>query len=94
MDKLIRDNLSSVFGNAITQWTGYRGWDVPVEEQPERFLKSIWPLQNLGYLAGSIIVLIGLIWFKYPHDPDEVEADLVERRALAQKMKEEAELTQ
>jgi len=32
--------------------------------------------------------------FKHPADPMQVEADLVERRALAKKLKEEAESNQ
>jgi len=91
MNKLIKNNLSSVIGNAVTQWTGYQGWDIPVEQQPERFLKSIWPLMHVGIFFGELVTLIALLWFKYPHDPKEVEATLIERRALAQKLKEEAE---
>jgi len=92
MNKLIKDNLSSVFGNAVTQWTQYQGWDVPVEQQPERFLKSIWPLMHLGILAGEVVVMCGLFWFnKEPRDPQQVERDLIERRALAKQMKEELE---
>jgi len=91
INKLIRDNVGNVVGNAVTQWTGYKGWDVSVEEQPERFLKAIWPLLHLGKLAGEIIWLIALLWFKHPHDPREVEADLIERRELAKKLKEEAD---
>jgi len=90
MNKLIKNNLSSVFGNAVTQWTGYQGWDIPVERQPERFIKSIWPLMHVGVFFGEVVTLIALLWFRYPHDPREVEADLIERRALAQKLKEEA----
>jgi len=44
---------------------------------------------HIGPIISSAIWLIGLLWFKYPQDPREVEADLVERRALAQKLKEE-----
>jgi len=94
LNKLINNNLSSVFGNAVTQWTQYQGWDIPVEQQPERFLKSIWPLMHLGKLAGDAIYLAALFWFKYPRDPVEVEADLIERRALAKKIQEEAELVE
>jgi len=90
MNKLIKNNLSSVFGNAVTQWTGFLGWEFPVEEQPERFLKSIWPLLHVGAFFGEIVTLIALFWFKYPHDQKVVEADLIERRALAKKLKEEA----
>jgi len=39
-----------------------------------------------------VVVLTALMLFKYPHDPKQVEADLIERRALAKKMKEEANL--
>jgi|GEM_PF-718192 len=92
LNKLVKDNVSSVFGNAVTQWTQYQGWDVPAEQQPERFIKSIWPLRYLTPAIGEMVVFIILLWFKYGHDPKEVEADLIERRALAQKMKEEVEV--
>jgi len=91
INKLIRNNVGNVIGNAVQQWTGYKGWDIPVEEQPERFLKTIWPLTHWGKIAGGAIALAALLWFKYPRDPGEVEADLIERRALAKKMQAEAE---
>jgi len=89
LKKLLKDNIGSVLGNLVTQWTGYKGWDVPLAEQPERFLKSIWPLLHIGPVFGEIVALIAILRFKYPRDPKDVEADLIERRALAQKMKEE-----
>jgi len=89
LNKLIKNNISSVIGNAITQWTRYQGWDIPAEKQPRRFLDSIWPLLHIGRFAGELICFVALLWFKYPHDPGEVEADLIERRAFAKQMKEE-----
>ena len=89
LKKLLKDNIGSVLGNFVMQWTGYKGWDVPLAEQPERFMKSLWPLLHIGSIFGEIVALIFILRFKYPHDPKEVEADLIERRALAQKMKEE-----
>jgi len=89
INKLIRNNVGNVIGNAVQQWTGYKGWDIPVAEQPERFLKTIWPLTHLRPVVGGVIALLAVLWFKYPHDPEEVEADLVERRALAEKMRAE-----
>ncbi len=89
LNKLIKNNLSSLFGNAVTQWTGYKGWDIPANEQPERFLKTIWPLMYVGVFFGEVVVLIALFLFKYPHDPKEVEKDLVQRRAQVKKLKEE-----
>jgi len=76
----------------VTQWTGYKGWDVPLEEQPRRFLNTLWPLLHFGVIFGELVAMIGLFWFKYPHNPREVEADLIERRALARQIKEEVEL--
>jgi len=90
--KMLRDNIGSVFGNAVTQWTRYQGWDVPFEKQPERFIKSVWPLRYLTPAIGEVIVFLVLLRFRYDRDPGEVEADLIERRALALKMKEEAEV--
>jgi len=92
LNKLIKDNVGSVFGNAVMQWTQFQGWDIPREQQPERFIKSIWPLMHLAPVAGELIVFIALLWFKYPHDPGAVEADLVERRALARKTIKETQL--
>jgi len=91
LGKLIRSNIGNIFGNAVTDWTRYQGWDVPFEKQPERFIKSIWPLRYLTPAIGEAIVFIALFWFRYDHDPKEVEADLIERRALALKMKEEVQ---
>jgi len=90
LNKLVKNNLNSVIGNAVTEWTGFLGWDVPLERQPPRFLKSIWPLMYVGVFFGEIVTLIALFWFKYPHDQKVVEADLIQRRALAKKLKEEA----
>jgi len=89
--KLLKDNLGSVIGNAVTQWTGYLGWDIPLEQQPKRFLDTLWPLLHVGAIFGEVVALVAVLRFKYPHDPKLVEADLIERRALAQKLKEEAQ---
>ena len=91
LNKLIKSNMSNFIGNAWRTWTQFQGWDVPKEQQPARFLNTIWPLMHLPAVAHAVIGLGALLWFKYPHDPKAVEADLVERRALAQKMKEEAQ---
>ena len=95
INKFIRNNASSIVGNFVNHWTGYLGWETPAEQQPERFLNSIWPLMHLGIVAGEIVALIGMLWFRYPHDPNQVERDLIEKRALVeaqQKLMEEHEL--
>ena len=91
--KLLRDNMGSVVDNFVNQWTGYKGYDIPLAQQPRRFLDTLWPRLHLGPIFGEIVALIAVLRFKYPHDPKEVEADLIERRALAQKLKEEVEIS-
>jgi len=92
--KLLRDNAGAVIGNLVMDWTGYKGWDIPIEEQPQRFMNVLWPLLHAGPVFGEIIALIFLMRFKRPHDPNEVERDLIERRALAQQMMEDASLAE
>ena len=95
INKFVRNNANSIVDGFIMEWTGFRGWEIPKERQPERFLNSIWPLLHLGIVAAEVITLVALLWFKRPHDPDEVERDLIERRALVAeqiKLKEELEV--
>ncbi|MCL2106645.1 MAG: MFS transporter [Oscillospiraceae bacterium] len=92
LKKLIKDSAGNFIGGAVTQWTGWRGWEYDETQQPERFLKTIWPLLHIGPILGEAVALVALLWFKYPHDPKEVEADLIARRAMAQKIMDEAEL--
>ena len=92
LKKLIKNNIGNVIGNAVTDWTGFQSWDTPAAQQPARFMDTLWPLLHINDIFGQIVGLIGMAWFKYPHDPREIEVDLIERRALAQKMKEEAEV--
>ena len=86
----VKENVNGIINNAVKQWSGFQGFDYETEDQPKRFLDSIWPLTHWGKIAGGLVGFIALLFFKYPHDPKEVEADLMERRAQAQKMKEEA----
>lgn len=95
INKFLRNSANSIVGNFILDWTGYRGWETPADQQPERFINSIWPLSHLGIVAGEVIALIGVLWFKRPRDPDEVERELIERRALVaaqQQLREEHDL--
>jgi len=90
--KLITRNAGNLIDNFVRDWSDYQGWDIPIEKQPPRFLNSIWPLMFIGPIIDGALWLGGQLWFKYPHAPKEVEADLIERRALAAKMKEEASI--
>jgi len=82
INKLVRNNLNSIVGGVVVQWTGYLGWETEAEYQPERFLRSIWPLMHVGVVVAELFAMIGLLWFKYPRDPNDIERDLIEKRAL------------
>lgn len=90
LDKLIRNNVSNVVSNGIKQWTGYQGWDIPKEQQPPRFLNTIWPLMNLSGLFSGLAWVVGLLWFKPPVDPKVVEEELIERRKQAEELEADA----
>jgi Na+/melibiose symporter-like transporter len=94
LTKLLKDNVGKVFSNAVEQWTGYLGYDIPVEQQPARFIDTIWPLLHIGAIFSSTLYFIGRAVFKYPADRAQVEADLIARRALAAAAKEEAKLVE
>lgn len=91
LKKFIKDNAGNIIYNAVMDWTGFQSWDTPIEKQPPRFMNSIWPLLHVGPIFGEAVALIAIHWFKYPHDPKAVEADLIERRAEAQKAAAEME---
>ena len=88
----VKDNVNEIINNAVKEWSGFLSFVDKAEDQPQRFLDSIWPLTHWGKIAGGLVGFVALLFFRYPHDPKEVEADLVERRALAQRMQEEAKV--
>jgi len=91
-NKLIAGNTSRLFDGVISQWTGFLGYDFPAEQQPERFMKTIFPFTHLTTFIDTALAFAAYCWYKYPEDPEIVEKDLLERRALAAKLREEAEL--
>jgi len=91
-NKLIKGNTGRLFDGAVLQWTGFKGYDFPAEVQPPHFMNTIFPFTHLTTLIDTTLALIAYCWYKYPMDPNVVEKDLIERRALAAKMREEAEL--
>ena len=91
INKFIRENANSIIGNAVLQWTGYLGWDIPADQQPERFINSIFPLLHLSPAIGEVIAIFFVLLYRTPKDPKEVEQDLIERRALAAAAKQAAQ---
>jgi len=90
INKTVTNNIGTVTGNAALQWMGYRGGYLEAgDKPPERYMKYIWPLQNLEPVVDNLIYLIGRSTIKWtPEDRDRTEALLAERRKLAQEMEE------
>ena len=93
-NKIIAKNVNSFTGNAFAAWTGIHTIDIddPKLVLPERYQKWVWPMTCLMPVIDNAIFLAARLAFPYdPGQKDVIEADLKERRALAQKMKEELE---
>ena len=92
IDKMIKNNIDSFTGNAFQSWTGITqvDWNDPNAKVPARYAKWAWPLFTLAPVVDNLIMLIARASFHYEADKrDIIEAELKERRALAEKMKEE-----
>ena len=92
MEKIIANNLNSLTGNGFLAWTGINNIDLDVEKPvvPERYQKWAWPVYTLSAVADNLIMLFARMAFPYdPNQKDVIEADLHERRALAQAKLEE-----
>ena len=92
VEKIIANNLNSLTGNGFLAWSGINGIDVDVPNPvvPERYLKWAWPVFTLSAVVDNFIWLAARAAFPYdPGQKDVIEADLKERRALAQAKIEE-----
>jgi len=87
VNKIIANNLNHLTGNAFMAWSGIHEIDVNAAKPvvPERFEKYAWPMATLTMAADAAIMLASRMAFPYdPAQKDVIEADLKERRALAQ----------
>jgi len=93
INKLVTSNIGNVTQRAYMQWSGFLGWDYPVEKQPQRLLKTIWPVLWITTAFDHLVYFIGLFFYRYETATrDGVEADLIERRKLAEQAKAEGEV--
>ena len=92
INKLVTSNIGRATQNAYLQWTGYKGWDFPKEEQPQRLFDTFWPMLWLTGAFDSLVYLVGYLFYRHPKElRDQVEADLVERHKLKEQKKAEVE---
>ena len=94
VEKIIANNLNSLTGNGFLSWSGINKIDVDAEKPvvPERYEKWAWPVYTLSAVVDNLIWLAARAAFPYdPGRKDAIEAELKERRALAEQAKEEAE---
>jgi len=83
--KMLINNIDKTIGNLTIDALGF---DPAKEKQPALFLKWAPVLYLLVPVIDSGIWLIAKLLYKYPGDREQVETDLIERRRLAQEMKE------
>jgi len=96
-NKLVTSNVSNIVGNALMQWSGFRGISdqsgraLTADDQPARFINMIWPLLTLAGAVKQVMWFVLRALWKPPEDPERMEQELIERRALAIRLKKEAQ---
>ena len=93
VDKIVQRSINSVTGNAFQAWTGINDINLNTEDAakliPERYRKWAWPMAHLTGVVDGLIWLWARAAFPYKAgQKDAIEAELAQRRALAEKMKE------
>ena len=87
LDKFVLNNVDTIIGNLTIDALGF---DPTAEKQPALFVKWAPLLYLLVPAFDNFIYFIARLLYKYPSSMrDQVEADLIERRALAQAKQEE-----
>ena len=93
VDKIVQRSVNSVTGNAFQAWTGINDINLNEEDAakliPDRYRKWAWPMAHLTGIVDGLIWLLARAAFPYnASQKDIIEAELAERRALAEKMKD------
>jgi len=92
MKKLVTNNIDKAVGNLVIDSLGF---DPKLAKQPPVFLRWAPVLYLLVPAIDNLIILIARILYKYPAElRDQVEADLIERRRLAEEMQAETEMVE
>ena len=87
--KFVLNNIDMTIGNLVIDGLGFRP-DLE-NHQPARFYRWAPTLNMLVPAIDASFVFIARLLYKYPADlRDKVEAELIERRRLAQEVEEEA----
>ena len=89
LKKFVLNNIDTVVGSLVIDGLGFNPL---AEKQPAAFMKWAPTLYLLVPAFDNLIYFFARLLYKYPASMrDQVEADLIERRALAQAKKEEVE---
>jgi len=89
LGKFVLNNIDTVVGSLVIDGLGF---DPLAEKQTPLFMKWAPVLYLLVPAIDNFIYFIARLLYKYPASMrDQVEADLIERRALAQAKQEEME---
>jgi len=89
LDKFVLNNVDTIIGNLVIDALGF---DPKAEKQPALFMKWAPVLYLLVPAIDNFIYFLARLFYKYPASlRDQVEADLIERRALAEAKRGELE---
>jgi len=88
LKKMVINNINTVVGNLTVDAMGF---DPSKTKQPEVFMKWAPVLYLLMPVIDSSIWLVAKLLYKYPGDRDQVEADLIARRKLAEELEKSVE---
>jgi len=93
--KIVTNNIGQVTGNAFLQWTGYEGgYKADGTRPPEKYLRFMWPMYTLIPVLDHAIWFAARCFVKWrPEDRERTEQALAERRAAAERLMEENEIT-
>jgi Na+/melibiose symporter-like transporter len=89
MGKIVLNNIDTAIGNLVIDALGFKP---KAAEQPPLFMKWAPTLYLLVPAFDTFVYFLARLFYKYPAEMrDRVEADLIERRALAEEKKAEVE---
>ncbi|MCL2300383.1 MAG: MFS transporter [Firmicutes bacterium] len=89
MTKIVLNNIDTAVGNLVIDAMGF---DPKAENQPPLFMKWAPVLYLLVPAFDNFVYFFARLFYKYPAETrDRVEAELIERRALAEEKTEMAE---
>ena len=93
--KLVTNNVGTIVNNMLMKWSGFlgttdkNGRELTAADQPKRFIDIVWPLICLCPVFDELVYFLLRLFWKPPPHQAQMEAELIERRAAANKLRNE-----